>query len=81
MDARFFMEAKMAASSVTGVGLGDSNGKQKPHLHSGCGCYPVNKTVSTSSSKKTYKCHTKYNYCFSSKYKSNSKLINNNSCF
>jgi hypothetical protein len=28
----------MAASSVTGVGPGDSNGKQKPNLHSGCGC-------------------------------------------
>lgn len=37
MDAHFFGET-MAASSVTGTGLGESYGKQKPHLHSGCGC-------------------------------------------
>ncbi len=28
----------MAATSVTGVGPGDSLGKQKPENHAGCGC-------------------------------------------
>ena len=28
----------MAATSVTGVGPGMSNGKQKPGNHCGCGC-------------------------------------------
>jgi len=28
----------MGATSVTGKGAGDSNGKQKPDNHCGCGC-------------------------------------------
>jgi hypothetical protein len=28
----------MGATSVTGKGQGDSNGKQKPDNHCGCGC-------------------------------------------
>lgn len=38
MDAPLFLETKMAASSVTGTGPGESFGKQKPELHSSCGC-------------------------------------------
>lgn len=28
----------MGATSVTGIGKGDSNGKQKPDNHCGCSC-------------------------------------------
>lgn len=31
-------KVKMAASSVTGTGPGESGGLQKPQHHSGCGC-------------------------------------------
>lgn len=60
----------MVASSVTGVGLGDSNGKQKPQNHSSCGCYPTS-VVDTKVKKN--KCNfIKYNYC--------SKVIKYSAC-
>lgn len=53
----------MAASSVTGVGLGDSNGKYKPELHcGGCACggkpatEPLPPVKSVCCTKKVYNC-------------------------
>ena len=56
----------MVASSVTGVGLGDSNGKQKPQNHSSCGCSQVDPVVSKN--KKNNCSFLKYYSCKSIKY-------------
>jgi len=43
----------MAASSVTGTGLGESGGLQKHHLHSGCGCCGQPSTPSSKPKRKS----------------------------
>jgi hypothetical protein len=69
----------MAASSVTGVGPGDSNGKQKPELHSGCGCCSGSQTPKTMKTKKF--CHKKYSSCSRINYKIKTGINKINSCF
>lgn len=70
----------MAASSVTGVGPGDSNGKQKPELHSGCGCCSGSQQPSSSNLIKKG-CYKKYSSCSRSSYKIKSGVNKINSCF
>lgn len=72
----------MVASSVTGVGHGDSNGKQKPELHSGCGC--CSSSHSNNIQKKQIKKGCSKNYKFScgmSSHKINLGINKINSCF
>jgi len=52
-------EVMMAASSVTGVGHGDSHGLQKHHLHSGCGCCSSDSPDPKPVIKKKTFCHVK----------------------
>jgi|694.fasta_scaffold22242_2 hypothetical protein len=47
----FFGEQNMVASSVTGVGPGESHGKYKPENNCGCGCSSANSNVNVTSSK------------------------------
>ena len=58
----FLWSIKMAASSVTGVGPGESFGKYKPQ--NGCGCGGGNSTnVAVQSSTVKKSCHIRYNSC------------------
>ena len=59
-------DLKMVASSVTGVGPGDSNGKYKPQNGCGCGggCGSGNSgNISVQSSNVKKSCYSRYNYC------------------
>lgn len=73
--------ANMAASSVTGVGLGDSNGKQKPENHSGCGCCFGEKKQETGTNSVKKGCSIRYKNSGSIAHKINSSIISNKSCF
>lgn len=76
-----FLESKMVASSVTGVGQGDSNGKQKPELHSGCGCcsQAQNQTIPKPTKKG---CSISYSNKINKLiYKINSNTTGSKSCF
>ena len=70
----------MAASSVTGVGPGDSNGKQKPELHSGCGCGGSSKQPPNTPAKKRG-CYVKSTSGGVIRNNSGSAGIKSNSCF
>jgi hypothetical protein len=77
-----FFEVKMAASSVTGVGLGDSNGKQKHENHSGCGCCFGSKTDPAINTKRKTGCVVRYNSGRAIYHKiKSSSIISNKSCF
>lgn len=68
-----FLGENMIASSVTGVGPGDSNGKYKPKNNCSCSCCCSSSTQSTPTIIKKG-CFRNYNLNGSSSYK-----INNNS--
>lgn len=51
----------MAAASVTGTGIGDSKGLQKPQNHSSCGCGYVEKKQLVKKIKKG--CYLKIKDC------------------
>lgn len=59
-DAPFFSETTMAASSVTGTGPGESFGKQKPELHSGCGCCAGGKPKDPRPARRRVSCVREY---------------------
>ena len=59
----------MGATSVTGVGPGDSNGKWKcGNQYGGCKCGCGEET--TTPPKVKFGCYTKYSGCSTAKYKS-----------
>ena len=69
----------MAASSVTGVGPGDSNGKKKPNLHSGCGCSgPIDPQAPVVVRKNG--CYARYSSCSGTKTFFSSLSTKNRSC-
>jgi hypothetical protein len=75
-----FFGEQMAASSVTGVGPGDSNGKQKPELHSGCGCSGSQSQPTRPTSPKKG-CYSIYKSCGIIRHKINSNMGKSKNCF
>jgi hypothetical protein len=71
----------MAASSVTGTGPGESNGKQKPHLHSGCGCCGPAQEQASPVPVVRKGCRVRYSSGYGGKYRIKSVISRNNSCF
>lgn len=70
----------MVASSVTGVGHGDSNGKYKPENNCGCGC-PAQTSSSSSASRARKSCSVRHNVSSGVKiHNSASGGIRSNSC-
>lgn len=72
----------MAASSVTGVGPGDSNGKQKPELHSGCGCCSNSQSNNSQTKQVKKGCYKNHKFsCRTFSHKINFGINKINSCF
>ncbi len=78
----FFEVNTMVASSVTGVGHGDSNGKQKPELHSGCGCCSAPQSSNIEKKQIKKGCYKNYkSSCGIIRHTTKSVINKINSCF